>query len=108
MEHQGGRLLRPPLFLTVADGAGGRLEIVLGTARRRVAHAAAAVFRRSAAPRQVPRGVDKRDVSERPREIAELPPGDGIVFFGEQAHVVTHWQEPREQCGCLAAAPQQA
>src|SRR6185369_237138 len=46
---------------------------------------------------QVHRAVDHGDVRKRLREIAEVAPGDRIVFFSEQADVVGKADQPGEQ-----------
>ena len=47
--------------------------------------------------REIVGRVDQAEMAERLREVAKLPPGDGVVFLGEQAHVVREAEQPLEQ-----------
>ena len=42
-------------------------------------------------------GVHQADVGERLREVAQQPPGDGVVLLRQQADVVAQGQQALEQ-----------
>ena len=53
------------------------------------------------------RGVDEPDVGERLGKVADQAPSFGVVFLGEQAHVVAQSDQSREQALRFGDAPEQ-
>src|SRR5262245_35002045 len=53
------------------------------------------------------RGVDEPDMGERLRKIADEALSFGVVFLGEQAHVVAQSDQFREQALRVGEAPKQ-
>jgi len=64
-----------------------------------------ALLRRAVAAREVEGRVDERDVRERLREVAHLPPALRVVLLGEQADVVANGEQALEEpLGVVATA----
>src|SRR3954467_1099685 len=57
---------------------------------------------------EVQGGVDEGHVREGLREVAEEAARRGIVFLGEEAHIVGEAKQPLEQLAGFAGAPWQA